>query len=409
VAAHPANFATFTAPGFGTVHTRHVERHRCTDKTRCDCRPDPCHARRDTGLCEHGQPAVCFVRHTADDPRLGVPLCLDCYDYDHHVVWNLFAGALWHRTKQAIERYLARLARRRGIPFVEVTSAGGKPRSIPPVRVSHGKVAEMQRRGAVHFHALIRLDGVNPDDPDAIVPPPAGFTATDLDNAIRAAAAHTAIGTPARPDRPDGWRVGWGTQVVPRPITLAGRGEITDGMVAGYLAKYATKSTETTGHSSTRITAETIDTWADPDTHTGRLIDACWHLGRPDPTLTSEERAEQPYRRLRAWAHMLGFGGHFLTKARRYSVTFATLRDTRIMFRRTQDQGVEPAPVDRVDLDTVRVVATLAFAGTGWHTLGDALLANTSAALARARHSAGREELAHEHATQLAAQLSNVA
>lgn len=43
---------------------------------------------------------------------------------------------------------------------------------MPPVRVSHGKVAEMQRRAAVHFHVLLRLDGVNPDDPDALVPPP---------------------------------------------------------------------------------------------------------------------------------------------------------------------------------------------------------------------------------------------
>ena len=30
-------------------------------------------------------------------------------------------------------------------------------------------------------------------------------------------------------------------------------------MVAGYLAKYATKTTEATGHTSTRLTADTID------------------------------------------------------------------------------------------------------------------------------------------------------
>ena len=38
----------------------------------------------------------------------------------------------------------------------------------------------------------------------------------------------------------------------------------------------------------------------------------------------------------------------------------------------------------------------IAYAGTGWHTTGDALLANTAAALARERHQTAREELAHE-------------
>ena len=40
--------------------------------------------------------------------------------------------------------------------------------------------------------------------------------------------------------------------------------------------------------------------------------------------------------RFRAWAHMLGYGGHFLTKSRRYSVTFGQLRAARTDYRRTQ-------------------------------------------------------------------------
>ena len=47
VATHPCVFTTLTAPSFGPVHTRHVRRHSCRDKSRCACRPDPCHARRD--------------------------------------------------------------------------------------------------------------------------------------------------------------------------------------------------------------------------------------------------------------------------------------------------------------------------------------------------------------------------
>ena len=104
-------------------------------------------------------------------------------------------------------------------------------------------------------------------------------------------------------------------------------------MVAGYLAKYATKATEVTGHVSSRLTGETVDLYADPDgSHTQRLIDACWTLGRP---------AE--WRRLRRWAHMLGFGGHFLTKSRGYSITFKFLRDQRVVYQRSVTAGPDQA------------------------------------------------------------------
>jgi hypothetical protein len=46
------------------------------------------------------------------------------------------------------------------------------------------------------------------------------------------------------------------------------------------------------------------------------------------------------YSSLRRWAHMPGFGGHFLTKARRYSVTLTALRQARITYRRHQDAGL---------------------------------------------------------------------
>ena len=72
-----------------------------------------------------------------DDPALGQPLCPDCYDHAGHVVWNNTAGELWRRTKQAIERHLNQLARHRHLLYA--------------VRVSHGKAAEYQARGAVHF------------------------------------------------------------------------------------------------------------------------------------------------------------------------------------------------------------------------------------------------------------------
>ncbi|MFD6692092.1 replication initiator [Micromonospora aurantiaca (nom. illeg.)] len=463
VAQHPAVFATFTAPSFGTVHARVVKRHTCRNRRRCDCRAEPCHARRDTGQCEHGRSAVCWARHEQGDAVLGHPLCLDCYDHDHQVVWNIFSGELWHRTKQAAERWLAKLAHRRGIPRVEVVTASGKTRTVAPVRLSPGKVAELQARGAVHFHAIARLDGVDPTDPQAIVPPPAEFTVDDLVDALRHAARQIAFHTPPHPDRPEGWPIAWGDQVDLEPIATDGSGEVTDGMVAGYLAKYATKSTEATGHTSTRLTADSIGDYADPDgDHTARLIDACWRIGRPvhTPAPLSERSREprprpgfvdrwecpdcgtptryaacpvcvahrqaaldsepakpataNPFARLRRWAHMLGYGGHFLTKARRYSVTFRLLRDTRVAFRRHEHQDHNhPAaggpPAEQVDEDTTLIVGTLTFAGVGWHTSGDALLANTAAALARERRTTGREELAHELSAIIPAGVAPVA
>ncbi|GAB3174058.1 hypothetical protein FHX75_14311 [Micromonospora palomenae] len=398
VGRHPVVFATLTAPSFGAVHHRHVARHTCATRQRCDCRPTPCHARRTAGTCEHGQPAACFARHDADDPRLGQPLCLDCYDHDHQVVWNYFSGELWRRTKQAIERHLAALCRKRGIPLVRVVTASGKVRWVPPVRVSHGKVAEMQRRAAVHFHVLLRLDGVDPDDPHALVPPPAGITVNDLEEAVHVATSRITVTTAPHPDRPQGWLIAWGEQVDVRRINMAG-GELTDDKVVAYLAKYATKATEVTGQQFARLTSATIDGYADPEgDHLARLIDACWHLGRPTHTNTAGgaptahrrqadlDAQSNAYAGLRRWAHMLGFGGHFLTKARRYSVTFGRLRNTRTVHRRAEDDETA---------DTI-TVGTLAYIGAGWLTEGDALLANTAARQRRESRRVGREELAYE-------------
>jgi hypothetical protein len=448
VAEHPAVFPTFTAPSFGEVHTRVVKRHTCTRRADCDCRPEPCHARRDFTVCPHGTRLVCYARHAADDRNLGAPLCLDCYDYDAHAVWNLMAGELWRRTTIAVNRYLHRLAGQRGIPDVETTTVGTdgrtRARRHSPVRVEYDKGSEMQRRAAIHFHVIVRIDGHDPDDPTAIIAPPPGIDAHDLKAAIDHAAATVAFTTDPHPARPDGWRIAWGTQNLTKVITEDGRGpgEITMGQVASYLAKYATKSTEVTGHVSARLTDDTIDVYADPDgTHTERLVAACWRLGtprrdphpisdrpRPDtpaepfgqpwtcpdcgtrtryracPACTARQltepkpqpprrkpRRRDPSARMRRWAHMLGFGGHCFTKSRRYSITFAYLRDQRVVFRRAQTSGPEITATDMAP--TTLVVNFLEFVGAGWQTPADAMLANTSAAMAREHAEAARQAL----------------
>jgi Replication initiator protein, pSAM2 len=275
-------------------------------------------------------------------------------------------------------------------PLQSATASNGKYRLVDPVRVAHGKAAEYQARGAVHFHALLRLDGYDPADPDQLLPPPRAITVADLDDATRWAARAIAYRTSPHPARPGGWTITWGTEIDIRVITLTGTGNVTDLAVASYLAKYSTKGTEPAGHASARITDTTVGLYANPDgTHPERLINACWTIGE-----------HMDYTSLRRWAHMLGFGGHFLTKARRYSLTFWDLREARIRYQRGQDTGPEHGPIrtaDHTDDDTVLIVGTFTYAGTGWKTSGDALLANTAADQARKRRQAGHDQLADEY------------
>ena len=158
---HPCVFATLTAPSFGPVHAR-----RMRGKTVLPCRP-----RRDAKArrCPHGRDISCPTRHVEDDPRLGQPMCGDCYDYTAAVLFNAYAGDLWRRFTTYLPRHLAR---RLGITQKRLRAL---------VRVRYVKVAEYQARGVVHFHAVIRLDAPGDD----YQPPPPGIDAAMLCDAIR--------------------------------------------------------------------------------------------------------------------------------------------------------------------------------------------------------------------------------
>jgi hypothetical protein len=100
--------------------------------------------------------------------------------------------------------------------------------------------------------------------------------------------------------------------------------------------------------------------------------------------------------RLRAWAHMLGFGGHWSTKSRRYSTTMTALRRARVAFakrRRTRD-GVPLDAWDRPEGDqAVIVLATWSYVATGYATEGERWLALSAAARAREQRRVAWEEL----------------
>jgi len=79
---------------------------------------------------------------------------------------------------------------------------------------------------------------------------------------------------------------------------------------------------------------------------------------------------------------MLGYGGHFTTRSRRYSTTFTERRQRRQAYRRAHPRQRHQAAHERDQAATVTLTA-LRYEGSGWRTSGDAELAATAAAMAR--------------------------
>jgi len=370
ISEHPRLFVTFTAPSFGRVHTRKAQGRLVL----------PCHPYRQGARCPHGVRAGCWHRHGEDDPRLGEPLCPACYDAEAQVLWNALAPELWRRTTIAVGRALGRLV---GLQESELRQL---------VRISYAKVAEYQRRGAVHFHAVIRLDAATDCRcPGCLAPPPPPFTAALLEDALKQAVPAVTVPCPPLDDGEPGRYARWGEQLDVRNITTDSdqSGELSAEQVAGYIAKYATKATESFGSGlDRRLTdADDLEHLDKLPAHVAELVRACWELGG---------RPELDSLRLRAWAHMLGFGGHWSTKSRRYSTTFTALRRARVAFakRRRARDGVPLDAFGRAEDDqAVIVLATWAYVGSGYQTEGERWLALSAAARAREQRRVAWEEL----------------
>ncbi|MEV8443157.1 replication initiator [Actinosynnema sp. NPDC051121] len=337
VAEKPRVFATLTAPSFGPVHNRPTT---AGGKTR------PC-----TG---------CGVFHHPDDPRIGSAVDPDTYDYVGAVLWQAHAGKLWHRFTIALRRAMAR-------------AAGLTVRAFADhARLSYAKVAEYQRRGLVHFHAVIRIDG-----PDGSRDPAPSWATVDLvDHAVRAAARAVRVES----FRPDGTVIDlvWGDQVDVRPIRAASAhqveddtGAVSDGKLAAYVAKYATKGTGARDTTDRPIRSQLDIDHLHVSDHHRRMIQTAWDLG---------ELHFYDGLNLRKWAHMLGFRGHFLTKSKHYSTTFKRIREDRRAYRAAET-------LERLGLtaDEVIVVNDWAYAGSGYANDAERELASGIAERLRAQ------------------------
>ncbi|MGW2022701.1 replication initiator [Streptomyces decoyicus] len=352
VRERPRLFLTLTAPSFGPVHRVTPDGERC--------RP-----RRNTARCEHGRSLSCPALHDVTESLVGQPLCPSCYDYPAHVLWHAYAGRLWKAFTDNLYNHLAARTGR---------TRTGLRRTV---RISYAKVAEYQKRAAVHVHAVIRLDGAaGPDDP-----PPPWATAEVLALVVRTAAATVRLRFPY--SRALGEReLRWGAQLDVRPLrAFGGREGLADDAVAAYVAKYVTKgAADTSAGLDHPVTGPDSINAAPLSTHVQTLMHTCWRLGG---------LPELEALRVRAWAHTLGYRGHILTKSRVYSTTYAALRA-----ERADHERAAPDPSEQPDAITE---AHWRYAGSG-HTPGAALIAGGVAEDQAQNREISREEIAHSGA-----------
>ena len=112
-----------------------------------------------------GRDISCPTRHVDGDPRLGQPLCPDCFDYEAAVLFNAYAADLWRRIVTYLPRHLARLA---GVPRRCCRRTSAPLRPAP--RVSGTRHSPLPR--------LIRLDAAGQPTSPRPLPTPLASCAT---------------------------------------------------------------------------------------------------------------------------------------------------------------------------------------------------------------------------------------
>lgn len=354
VATRPQVFMTLTAPSFGAVHSSSGS--RCRDRKNIG----------DDKRCPHGKPLWCSIIHEHTDGRVGQPLCAECYDYLGHVLFTWHLPELWRRFTIALRRNLTKHLKNQGI--------------VPgSVKASFVKVVEMQARAIPHIHALIRLDppeghastatdcssNHNDHGPAATCgggecrsatgpawEPP--ISAAELATLIQQAARTVTLdvqhldtnGQSDNPNKSDDTApplvVRFGTQIDTQPLRSqnltvptesdpdVGMSQTSPRRVAGYLAKYVTKSLQDFGVAARRLSAEAIADLNVTD-HVRAILTTIAHLAHQAHTLGIDALAG-----IGRWLHTLGYRGHVTTKSRRYSVTMGALRAIRATWTRQQ-------------------------------------------------------------------------
>jgi hypothetical protein len=156
------------------------------------------------------------------------------------------------------------------------------------------------------------------------------------------------------------------------------------GEIAGYLAKYATKSTEQAGGVLHRVTEHEVDRLPVRD-HVRAYMREAFALA---------EDAALADRRFASTAHAFGYRGHCLTKSRGYSTTFKALRHAREEYVHEQLRKRSSNASQQALATAVERKTSFRYVGMGHLTAADAYLAASAAARAREHRLAAREALA---------------
>lgn len=277
----PRIFVTMTAPGFGSVHT-------IRSNGRC------VRVRSDDPMCEHGWPRSCGLRHEEDDRLLGLPICDRCFRYREAVLWNAHASRLWSVTIRQTRR---NLASRLGVPRTALRRHAA---------IHYLKVAEMQRRGLVHFHALARLDAGELSD--------VGSYGSELISAWTDAVREVTLANELG-------RFQWGDVL---DIKRLGGQDDDARVLASYLAKYVTKTAGEGLELARRFRSRRQIRMLVDNPHLRRMALEAWDLSTD---------AGCSHLNAKSHAHTLGYAGHLMTKSRQYSTTLTALRQARSEFR----------------------------------------------------------------------------
>jgi hypothetical protein len=308
IGTHPKAFLTLTAPSYGPVHTG----------------SGLCHPVGE-GTCIHGVSRRCGIEHAWEDPIVGAPLCSECYDSVGLILFNAHISRLWDYTLIELRREISRIV-------------GAKVRigqSI--VRLEYLRVFELQHRGALHAHVILRLDGGR----DLIEDPPLGIE--ELLRSVAGAIPRVKLAIQAGSEVV---RIAWGSQIDLQAIDQDSVNKVT-----GYLAKYLSKDI---GVNPGALREDPV-----PD-HFIRLYEVAGEMVR-----------SSSYSRLisQRWVDSLGFGGHIMAASRRFSVTRRTLakirRDFAVTARESRGETADAA----FDGDT-----RYEYGGRGWASEGDAWL-----------------------------------
>ena len=136
------------------------------------------------------------------------------------------------------------------------------------------------------------------------------------------------------------------------------------GGVAGYLAKYVTKSLADFGISVRRITTAAIGE-LDVSDHVRAILSTIAQLAETGATGIGK------------WLHTLGYRGHITTKSRRYSTTMGALRTRRARWK--SNQGSQGLASQHDSADAVSSQTLWCFDRAGHASLGDRVLVISAA------------------------------